>query len=99
MLKYIRKCICGGTPTLYESQGFAWESIRYYYSCDVNDREGMKNVISKIQNEVGRITGVVHGAGIVSDSKIWNKDMKSFERVFGTKYKGLNNIMDNVDKE
>ena len=25
--------------------------------------------------------------------------MKSFERVFGTKYKGLNNIMDNVDKE
>lgn len=71
----------------------------YYYSCDVNDREGMKNVMARIQKEVGKITGVVHGAGIVSDSKIWNKDMKSFERVFGTKYKGLNNIMDNIDKE
>lgn len=70
----------------------------YYYSCDVNDREGMKDVMVKIEQEVGKITGVVHGAGIVSDSKIWNKDMKSFERVFGTKYKGLNNIMDNVDK-
>ena len=71
----------------------------YYYSCDVNDREGMKDVLARIQREVGKITGVVHGAGIVSDSKIWNKDMKSFERVFGTKYKGLNNIMDHVDKE
>ena len=71
----------------------------YYYSCDVNDRESMKDVLAKIQQEVGKITGVVHGAGIVSDSKIWNKDMKSFERVFSTKYKGLNNIMDYVDKE
>jgi len=71
----------------------------YYYSCDVNDRIGMKSIIDRIQKEVGKITGVVHGAGIVSDSKIWNKDMKSFERVFGTKYKGLNNIMDHVDKE
>ncbi len=70
----------------------------YYYSCDVNDRESMKDVMAKIQQEVGKITGVVHGAGIVSDSKIWNKEMKSFERVFGTKYKGLNNIMDCVDK-
>ena len=70
----------------------------YYYSCDVNDRDGMKTVMAKIQQEVGKITGVVHGAGIVSDSKIWNKDMKSFARVFGTKYHGLNNIMDNVDK-
>ena len=40
--KYIRKCTCGGTPTLYESQGFAWESIRYYYSCDICDKETRK---------------------------------------------------------
>ncbi|MBP3609942.1 MAG: SDR family NAD(P)-dependent oxidoreductase [Lachnospiraceae bacterium] len=71
----------------------------HYYACDVNDRDGMKDVLARIQKEVGKITGVVHGAGIVADSKIWNKDMKSFRRVFDTKYKGLNNIMDNVDKE
>ncbi len=71
----------------------------YYYSCDVNNRDAMQETIGKIQREVGKITGVVHGAGIVSDSKIWNKDMKSFQRVFDTKYKGLNNIMDNVDKD
>lgn len=70
----------------------------FYYSCDVNDREGMKQTIARIEQEVGKISGVVHGAGIVADSKIWNKDMKSFRRVFDTKYKGLNNIMDHVDK-
>lgn len=70
----------------------------FYYACDVNDSDSMKTVLTAIEREVGKITGVVHGAGIVSDSKIWNKEMKSFCRVFDTKYKGLNNIMDNVDK-
>ncbi len=71
----------------------------YYYSCDVNDTEQMKKVMAKIQQEVGMITGVVHGAGIVADAKIWNKDMKLFRAVFDTKYKGLNNMMDFIDKE
>ena len=71
----------------------------FYYSCDVNDREGMKETIARIQKEVGKITGVVHGAGVVADSKIWNMDMKAFQRAFDPKYKGLNNIMDFVDKE
>lgn len=70
----------------------------FYYSCDVNDRDSVTETMANIQKEVGKIAGVVHGAGIVGDSKIWNKDMKSFCRVFDTKYKGLNNIMDNVDK-
>ena len=73
-------------------------SQAFYYACDVNDRESMARTIADIENNVGRIRGVVHGAGIVSDSKIWNKEMKSFQRVFDTKYKGLNNIMDHVDK-
>ena len=71
----------------------------FYYACDVNDRDSMAQTTAKIQKEVGRITGVVHGAGIVGDSKIWNKSMASFRRVFDTKYQGLNNIMDNVDKD
>lgn len=69
----------------------------YYYDVDVNDREKMTRTIAAIEKDVGRIAGVVHGAGIVSDSKIWNKEIKSFQRVFDTKYKGLNNILENVD--
>ena len=70
----------------------------FYYACDVNDRESMTQTMATIQKEVGKITAVVHGAGIVADCKIWNKSMESFCRVFDTKYQGLNNIIDNVDK-
>ena len=70
----------------------------FYYSCDASNRENMKEMIAKIQKEVGTIKGVIHAAGILADSKIWNKDMKSFRAVFATKYKGLDNIMDFVDK-
>lgn len=71
----------------------------FYYSRDVNDRDGMKETIAKIEREVGKITGVVHGAGVVADSKIWHMDMNAFRRAFDPKYKGLNNIMDHIDKE
>lgn len=70
----------------------------YYYSCDVNNYEQMKKVMEQIQKEVGKVTAVVHGAGVLADAKIWNKDMKGFKLVFDTKYRGLNNIMDFVDK-
>lgn len=85
MLKTFKKLRSTGNPV-------------FYYACDVNDRDSMAKTMATIQKEVGKITGVVHGAGIVGDSKIWNKSMESFRRVFDTKYMGLNNIMDNVDK-
>ncbi len=74
------------------------ENPFYYYSCDVNNYEQMEKVMEQIQKEVGKVTAVVHGAGVLADAKIWNKDMKGFKLVFDTKYKGLNNIMDFVDK-
>lgn len=69
-----------------------------YYSCNVNDAEHTKAVMQTIHKEVGKVTGIVHGAGIVYDSKIWNKDTGNFNKVFNTKYFGLNNLTGNVDK-
>ena len=71
----------------------------HYYSCDVNDRENMTQTLEKIQREVGSVRGIVHGAGLLADCKIWNKDMGKFRKVLDTKYKGLNNILSCVDKE
>ena len=68
-----------------------------YYACDVNDAAQTKAVMETIQREVGKVTGIVHGAGIVSDAKIWNKDITQFKRVFRTKYSGLNHLTDAVD--
>lgn len=71
----------------------------HYYSCDVNDRENLSQIMEKIQREVGPVRGIIHGAGLLADCKIWNKDMFRFRQVLDTKYVGLNNILSCVDKE
>ena len=71
----------------------------HYYSCDVNNRESLSRTVDMIQREVGPIRGIIHGAGLLADCKIWNKDMKRFRQVLDTKYKGLNNILACVDQE
>ena len=70
----------------------------HYYSCDVNNRENLTRTMEQIQKEVGPVRGVIHGAGLLADCKIWNKDMTRFRQVLDTKYKGLNNILSCVDK-
>ena len=71
----------------------------HYYSCDVNDRENLSQTLEKIQREVGPVRGIIHGAGLLADCKIWNKDMSRFRLVLDTKFVGLNNILDCVDKD
>jgi len=71
----------------------------YYYACDVNDRENLTLTMEKIQQEVGPVRGIIHGAGLLADCKIWNKDMQRFRQVLDTKYMGLNNLLACVDKE
>jgi len=70
-----------------------------YYSCDVNDRENLVRTIEQIHREIGSVRGIIHGAGVLADCKIWNKDMKKFRAVLDTKYMGLVNLLSCVDKE
>ena len=71
----------------------------HYYSCDVNDRENLTRTMEKIHHEVGPVRGIIHGAGLLADCKIWNKDMARFRAVLDTKYMGLNNLLACVDKK
>ena len=70
-----------------------------YYPCDVNNREKLAATIEQIRQELGDIRGIIHGAGLLADCKIWNKEMSRFRAVLDTKYVGLNNILSCVDKE
>lgn len=69
-----------------------------YYACDVNNREDLSKTMDKIHQELGQVRGIIHGAGLLADCKIWNKDMARFRAVLDTKYVGLNNILACVDK-
>lgn len=70
-----------------------------YYPCDVNSREKLAATVGQIRQELGEVTGIIHGAGLLADCKIWNKEMARFRAVLDTKYVGLNNLLACVNKE
>ena len=69
-----------------------------YYPCDVNSRENLAKTMQQIEQELGPVRGIIHGAGLLADCKIWNKEMARFRAVLDTKYVGLNNLLSCVDK-
>ena len=70
-----------------------------YYPCNVNNRDDLAGTTAQIRRELGEVRGIIHGAGLLADCKIWNKDMSRFRAVLDTKYVGLNNILSCVDRE
>jgi acyl transferase domain-containing protein/NAD(P)H-dependent flavin oxidoreductase YrpB (nitropropane dioxygenase family)/NAD(P)-dependent dehydrogenase (short-subunit alcohol dehydrogenase family) len=56
-----------------------------YHSIDVRSNEAFGELIEGIYNRFGRLDAVLHGAGIIEDQRIEEKEIESFERVFDTK--------------
>ena len=59
-------------------------SVRYY-SADVRDEDAMRSVVAEVERDLGAITGVIHGAGVIEDKLLADKTPESFHRVFSTK--------------
>jgi NAD(P)-dependent dehydrogenase (short-subunit alcohol dehydrogenase family) len=68
-------------------------SVRYH-AVDVRDKQAVAAVIRDIYARHGRLDGVVHGAGIVEDRLLRDKDPASFERVFRTKVDGARALVE-----
>lgn len=62
-------------------------SVRYS-ALDVRDGEAFSQLIEDIYAGRGRIDGVIHGAGVVEDKLVRDKQEDSFARVFDTKVNG-----------
>ncbi|MCE7871509.1 SDR family NAD(P)-dependent oxidoreductase [bacterium CPR1] len=65
-----------------------------YYSVDVRDRACLEKVIAKVRAEHGPIRGLIHGAGVLADKKIEDKQPSQFDNVFDTKVVGLRHLLD-----
>ncbi|MEL4292544.1 SDR family NAD(P)-dependent oxidoreductase [Shewanella xiamenensis] len=63
-----------------------------YLSLDVNDPAAIASTIAPI-SALSPITGIIHGAGVLADKHIQDKTLSEFERVYGTKVTGLNNLL------
>ena len=70
-----------------------------YYTVDIRDIDPLKKVIEAVQLQMGPVTGLIHGAGVLADHLIADKTTQQFERVFDTKIKGLRNLLDVIDAE
>jgi NAD(P)-dependent dehydrogenase (short-subunit alcohol dehydrogenase family) len=68
-----------------------------YHAMDVSDAAATQRLIQEIYAAHGRIDGLVHGAGVIEDRLIVDKDPESFARVFSTKVAGANAILSGLD--
>lgn len=56
-----------------------------YHSVDVRDADAFALLIDDVYRRLGRIDGVLHGAGVISDKLIASKPLAAFDTVFATK--------------
>jgi acyl transferase domain-containing protein/NAD(P)-dependent dehydrogenase (short-subunit alcohol dehydrogenase family) len=65
-----------------------------YYSVDIQDKEKVRQVLREVHDEIGPVSAILHGAGILEDKLIIDKTPEQFRKVFGTKVFGLLNLLD-----
>jgi NAD(P)-dependent dehydrogenase (short-subunit alcohol dehydrogenase family)/acyl carrier protein len=67
-----------------------------YLICDVSDRSAFGELIDSVYERHGRIDGVVHGAGVIEDSLIRDKQRDSMDRVLATKAGAAQTLADRL---
>lgn len=68
-----------------------------YYPCDLTDASMVAQTVHTAQADLGTITGLVHGAGVLADRLIMDKTRNEFDRVFGTKVTGVSTVLQALD--
>ena len=64
-----------------------------YYACDITDQQSVFNVVANVRSELGEITALIHGAGVLADSLLHDKTQDQLKKVFDTKVGGLKNLL------
>jgi NAD(P)-dependent dehydrogenase (short-subunit alcohol dehydrogenase family) len=64
-----------------------------YLACDVKDPADVGRTLEAIRAQLGPITGIVHGAGVLADKRLVDKKPEHFEAVYTTKVQGLENLL------
>jgi acyl transferase domain-containing protein/NAD(P)-dependent dehydrogenase (short-subunit alcohol dehydrogenase family) len=70
-----------------------------YFSADVTDRDSLSAAVGAIRNQLGPITGLIHGAGVLHDRLIVDKTVDQFRQVYTTKVDGLKNLLSVTDED
>ncbi|HEY0224855.1 MAG TPA: SDR family NAD(P)-dependent oxidoreductase, partial [Mycobacterium sp.] len=65
-----------------------------YAAADVRDAVQLGALLDGVRADLGPITGLVHGAGVLADAPLHKKTLDGFDRVFETKVGGLCALLD-----
>lgn len=68
-----------------------------YIQGDVTDLASFKNTLDQATTQLGKITGILHGAGRLADKYIQDKTESDFENVLSVKLDGLLSLLGAVD--
>ena len=71
----------------------------HYITTDVQDATKVADVLDSVRQELGPITGIIHGAGVLNDKRITEKTLEQFDFVFNTKVKGLISLLSATRKD
>ncbi|MDA3916349.1 MAG: SDR family NAD(P)-dependent oxidoreductase [Deltaproteobacteria bacterium] len=64
-----------------------------YFSADIRDKKEIDTIFQSIRKEFGHITAIIHGAGVLEDKLIIDKNIDQFNLVLDTKVKGLDSLL------
>jgi len=70
-----------------------------YLPVDIMDSASLQAALQPATEQLGSITGIIHGAGVLADAIIAKKAEADIEAVYGTKVSGLNSILNAVSLE
>jgi polyketide-type polyunsaturated fatty acid synthase PfaA len=70
-----------------------------YVSADVTNAKAVKESVTSVAKKLGKITGIIHGAGVLADKFIEQKTLDDFNAVYRTKIDGLVALLGCVEQD
>ena len=70
-----------------------------YYCVDIRDTDLVKAAMEQVTQQLGPVTALIHGAGVLEDKLICEKTPEQFEKVFQTKIDGLFSVLSSLDQD
>ena len=70
-----------------------------YYCVDIRDTDLVKAAMEQVTKQLGPVTALIHGAGVLEDKLICEKTPEQFKTVFQTKIGGLFALLSSLDQD
>jgi len=65
----------------------------HYVAADVTNSESVTAAVTPLVKELGEVSGIIHGAGVLADKFIEQKTLEEFNAVYRTKIDGLLSLL------